>query len=107
MSHLPMPIHADEDAPVDWFSLQVGTTQNVKGSWFNDWFTGHLNYQIEHHLWPTMPRHNYYKVSHRVKALAEKHGLEYRVHGSLEACFDIVEKLGEVSEKYVLWKKEK
>ena len=27
-----------------------------------DWLWGGLNYQIEHHLFPTMPRHNLKKV---------------------------------------------
>ena len=30
------------------FSLQVLATCNVEQSFFNDWFTGHLNFQIEH-----------------------------------------------------------
>ena len=42
---------------------QVNATCNVEGGPFNDWFTGHLNYQIEHHLFPTMPRHNYSTVA--------------------------------------------
>ncbi|KAG8131113.1 putative Fatty acid desaturase 1 protein, partial [Naja naja] len=47
----------------------LSATCNVDHSWFNDWFTGHLNFQIEHHLFPTMPRHNYYKVAPLVKSL--------------------------------------
>jgi len=104
MSHLPMPIFKDSDndwnAHKDWFSLQIATTQNVEPGWFNDWFTGHLNYQIEHHLWPTMPRHNYYAIHKRVKALAAKHGFEYRQRGIFQACCDIVDKLDVVAEAY-------
>lgn len=103
MSHLPMPVHADEDAPVEWFSLQIGTTQNVAGCWFNDWFTGHLNYQIEHHLWPTMPRHHYSSVCKRVEAVARKHGFDYRTRTMFEACCDIVDKLDVVAEAYDEW----
>jgi fatty acid desaturase len=29
-------------------SLQLKATCNIERSWFNDWFTGHLNMQIEH-----------------------------------------------------------
>merc|ERR1712151_538498 len=100
MSHLPMPISSDKDSEKDWFSLQVTTTQNVHGGLFNDWFTGHLNYQIEHHLWPTMPRHNYYAVAPRVKALCEKHGLKYTSRGLFQAFCDIVHKLDVVAEHY-------
>lgn len=30
------------------FSLQIVATCNIEQSFFNDWFTGHLNFQIEH-----------------------------------------------------------
>lgn len=29
-------------------SLQLAATCNVEQSFFNDWFSGHLNFQIEH-----------------------------------------------------------
>lgn len=46
MSHLPMAI--DRDQNLNWFRLQLSTTCNVEQSFFNDWFSGHLNFQIEH-----------------------------------------------------------
>ncbi len=39
----------------------------------------YLNFQIEHHLFPSMPQYNHPKIAHRVKALFEKHGVEYDV----------------------------
>lgn len=35
---------------------QVLTSRNVRGGVLTDWFLGGLNYQIEHHLFPSMPR---------------------------------------------------
>ena len=32
------------------------TSRNVRGGWFADQLLGGLNYQIEHHLFPNMPR---------------------------------------------------
>nr|XP_020767991.1 fatty acid desaturase 2-like protein FADS2P1 isoform X2 [Odocoileus virginianus texanus] len=46
MSHIPMKISREENQ--DWLSTQVLATCNVEQSFFNDWFTGHLNFQIEH-----------------------------------------------------------
>ncbi|NXU15762.1 FADS1 desaturase, partial [Pardalotus punctatus] len=46
MNHIPM--HIDYDKNVDWFSTQLQATCNVHQSFFNDWFSGHLNFQIEH-----------------------------------------------------------
>jgi fatty acid desaturase len=35
---------------------QVLTSRNIRGGALTDWFLGGLNYQIEHHLFPSMPR---------------------------------------------------
>uniref|UniRef100_U3ILC1 Fatty acid desaturase 1 n=1 Tax=Anas platyrhynchos platyrhynchos TaxID=8840 RepID=U3ILC1_ANAPP len=88
MNHIPM--HIDYDKNVDWFSTQLQATCNVHQSLFNDWFSGHLNFQIEHHLFPTMPRHNYWKVAPLVKSLCAKHGIEYHCKPLLTAFADIV-----------------
>eukprot|EP01127_Copromyxa_protea_P006732 TRINITY_DN16723_c0_g1_i1.p1 TRINITY_DN16723_c0_g1~~TRINITY_DN16723_c0_g1_i1.p1 ORF type:complete len:441 (-),score=64.93 TRINITY_DN16723_c0_g1_i1:12-1334(-) len=91
MNHFPM--HMNLDRKDDWVTSQLRSTQNVNPSYFNNWFTGHLNYQIEHHLFPTMPRHNYHKISDRVQALCKKHGLVYTSKGLLEAFADVVRAL--------------
>jgi fatty acid desaturase len=78
-------------------------TCNVEKSLFNDWFTGHLNFQIEHHLFPTMPRHNLYKIQPQVRALCAKHRIPYKLKSLPEAFGDIVRSLkrsGEVWEKH-------
>lgn len=46
MNHIPM--HIDHDRNVDWVSTQLQATCNVHQSAFNNWFSGHLNFQIEH-----------------------------------------------------------
>ena len=46
MSHIPMEINEDQEW--DWVTANTVTTTNVTPGLFNDWFTGHLNYQIEH-----------------------------------------------------------
>ncbi|XP_070660370.1 fatty acid desaturase 2-like protein FADS2B isoform X2 [Bos indicus] len=91
MSHIPMKISIEEKQ--DWFSSQVLATCNVEQSFFNDWFTGHLNLQIEHHLFPTMPRHNYHKVAPLVKSLCAKHGLPYVNKPILKAFGDVIRAL--------------
>ncbi|XP_043373574.1 acyl-CoA (8-3)-desaturase-like isoform X2 [Dermochelys coriacea] len=98
MNHIPM--HIDYDKNVDWFSTQLQATCNVHQSLFNDWFSGHLNFQIEHHLFPTMPRHNYWKVAPLVKSLCAKHGIEYQSKPLLTAFADIVHSLKDSGE---LW----
>ncbi|KAM5291884.1 acyl-CoA 6-desaturase-like [Ctenodactylus gundi] len=91
MNHIVMDV--DWDRHRDWFSSQLAATCNVEQSFFNDWFTGHLNFQIEHHLFPTMPRHNLHKVAPLVKALCAKHGIEYKEKPLLRAMGDIIRSL--------------
>ncbi len=54
-NHKGMPIIA-RDAKLDFFSKQVRTSRNVAGGWWATWLMGGLNYQIEHHLFPSMAR---------------------------------------------------
>jgi fatty acid desaturase len=46
------------------------------GGWVN-WWMSYLNYQIEHHLFPSMPQFRHPQVSPRVKELFKKHNVEY------------------------------
>jgi fatty acid desaturase len=54
-NHKGMPVIA-KDAKLDFFSKQVRTSRNVSGGWWATWLMGGLNYQVEHHLFPNMPR---------------------------------------------------
>ncbi len=54
-NHKGMPVIAS-DAKLDFFSKQVRTSRNISGGWWASWLMGGLNYQIEHHLFPSMPR---------------------------------------------------
>lgn len=87
-NHIPMEIDEDKAAP--WLPLQLTATCNVEKGVFNDWFTGHLNFQIEHHLFPTMPRHNLYKIAPLAKSLCEKHNIPYVVKPLYTAFKDVV-----------------
>ncbi|XP_062973093.1 acyl-CoA (8-3)-desaturase-like [Elgaria multicarinata webbii] len=91
MNHIPM--HIDYDSNMDWVSTQIQATCNVNQSFFNDWVTGHLNFQIEHHLFPTMPRHNFWKVAPLVKSLCAKHGIDYQSKPLLNGFADILHSL--------------
>jgi delta8-fatty-acid desaturase len=59
--------------------LQLYTTRNMKPSMFIDWLWGGLNYQIEHHLFPMMPRHHLSEVMPLVKEWCRENELPYMV----------------------------
>lgn len=73
-NHNSMEIYS---TPKDFYTSQIISTRDVRFSAFHDWFTGGLNVQIEHHLFPTMPRHNLWKIAKEVQGICEKHGLTY------------------------------
>jgi fatty acid desaturase len=54
-NHIGMPI-VPRDVKLDFLSKQVRTSRNVSGGWWATVLMGGLNYQIEHHLFPAMPR---------------------------------------------------
>jgi len=60
---------------------------------------GYVNYQIEHHLFPTMPNYRNHLVAQRVKALAEKHNIPYIVYSYPEAVVKMLRNLGHVSKE--------
>uniref|UniRef100_A0A8C5CG77 Fatty acid desaturase 2 n=1 Tax=Gadus morhua TaxID=8049 RepID=A0A8C5CG77_GADMO len=91
MNHLPMNI--DHEKQQDWLSMQLSATCNIEQSCFNDWFSGHLNFQIEHHLFPTMPRHNYQVLAPLVRALCEKHSIPYQEKTLWRGVADVVRSL--------------
>ncbi|XP_034302423.2 acyl-CoA 6-desaturase isoform X3 [Magallana gigas] len=90
-NHIPMDI--DRDTAEPWIRLQMKATCDIEQSFFNDWFTGHLNFQIEHHLFPTMPRHNLYKIQPLVQSLCKKHGIPYQMKTLSQSFIDIVKSL--------------
>ncbi|MEY4477293.1 MAG: hypothetical protein RJA31_797 [Actinomycetota bacterium] len=63
-NHKGMPL-VPRDAKIDFFERQVLTSRNIRGSWLKDNLMGGLNYQVEHHLFPSMAR-PYLKKAHEI-----------------------------------------
>ena len=59
----------------------IGSVNYATGNDVVDFLHGWLNYQIEHHIWPSLPMSKYQQVQPRVKALCEKHGVPYVQEG--------------------------
>jgi len=87
----------NEEKPINFVELQLRTTKNSPPHFLMDWFAGGLNYQIEHHLFPTLPRHNLFKVSHLVKEFCEKNKLPYQSCGFFQGIVDLHKQLSLVA----------
>ncbi|KAI8806760.1 fatty acid desaturase-domain-containing protein [Cladochytrium replicatum] len=94
-----MPIFTvEESKDYGFYELQVVTGRDVKPTWFSDWFTGGLNYQIEHHMFPNIPRHNFHKVAPLVESLCRKHGVVYHRTGMLSGMSEVIGRLANVAQ---------
>ncbi|HEX2313170.1 MAG TPA: acyl-CoA desaturase [Thermomonospora sp.] len=69
----------------DHLRRQVLTSRNVRGGVVTDWLLGGLNYQIEHHLFPSVPRCNLRKVQPLVREHCRRVGLPYTETGLWES----------------------
>jgi len=87
----------DKDSQLDFLRQQVLTSRNVKAHPLTDFWYGGLNYQIEHHLFPTMPRNRLKEAQHIVKAYCEQHSIPYHETGVLQSYREILGYLHEVS----------
>jgi fatty acid desaturase len=87
-NHKGMPI-VPSGARVDFLHRQVLTSRNIRGGPLTDLAMGGLNYQIEHHLFPSMPRPNLRRAQPIVREFCRRHGVRY-VETSLTASFGIV-----------------
>jgi fatty acid desaturase len=95
-NHKGMPI-MDQDSPADFLRQQVLTSRNVKGSPLVDFWYGGLNYQIEHHLFPTMPRNNLRRAQPLVEAFCKGHTIAYCETSMLQSYKEILQFLHQVS----------
>ena len=75
-SHIGMAI-LPHDSRIDFFRRQVLTSRNVAGGRVASFAMGGLNYQIEHHLFPSMPRPNLHKVRPVVQNFCVNNAIEY------------------------------
>ena len=75
-NHKGMPILSPDDRS-DFLRRQVLTSRNVRGGWLTDLALGGLNYQIEHHLFPSMPRPALGRSQPLIMEFCRQHGLPY------------------------------
>lgn len=79
-NHKGMPIIGAEQK-LDYLRRQVVTSRNVRGGWFVDQLLGGLNYQVEHHLFPSMPRTHLRKAQRLVQTYCAQHRIPYTETG--------------------------
>ena len=94
-NHKGMPILSEDD-DTDFLRRQVLTSRNVRGGWLVDAMLGGLNYQIEHHLFPSMPSPSLRHARPIVQEHCRQYGLPYAETGLFDSYRQALRHLHEV-----------
>jgi fatty acid desaturase len=73
----------------EWYVRQMNGSANLEGGPLFHVLTGHLSFQIEHHLFPDIPASRYPELATRVRAICERYGQPYHT-GSFTRQFGSV-----------------
>jgi fatty acid desaturase len=82
---------------VDQLRRQILTARNVKSHPLTDFWFGGLNYQVEHHLFPSMARNKLKEAQATVKAFCQAHAIAYCETSIWQAYREILRYLHHVS----------
>ena len=92
-----------EDKHLLWFEYALDHTVNISTkSQMVTWIMGYLNFQIEHHLFPSMPQYKNAIAAKSVRAFCEKWSpdLKYIEHSYFEAWWLMLSNLNRVGKHY-------
>ena len=99
VSHVSEDIFFDGPHKVDFVENQYRSTRDFKCSNpLFEYLAGGMNYQVEHHLFPTMPRYKYPALTKVLKKFADDHGLTYRVESDVSILRRTINMLKRVAE---------
>lgn len=83
----PAPLPGTTRIEEAWAVHQAANTVDfARGNRSLSWLLGGLNFQIEHHLFPTICHVNYPPISGVVEKTCREFGVPYHVHSSLRAA---------------------
>jgi len=95
LSHTHLPV-VGEDQHVHWVEYAVNHTTNITPHPCTNWWMSYLNYQIEHHLFPSMPQYHMPKVGPIVRKWCKENGLNYDERDYFACAYDTLKNLHDV-----------
>ena len=97
VGHNGMTVY-DADQRPGFAELQITTTRNVHDRFGAGWFMGGLHFQVEHHLFPFVPRHSLHKLRPIVEDMCKRHGVRYHATGLVEGSVEVLGYLDKVAQ---------
>jgi acyl-lipid Delta6-acetylenase / acyl-lipid (9-3)-desaturase len=106
LGHNGMATYSAATRP-DFWNLQVTTTRNITGGHgipqaFVDWFCGGLQYQVDHHLFPTLPRHNLKQTHGLISSFCKEWGVHYHEADLVDGNIEVLRHLADVSNEFLV-----
>lgn len=98
LSHFAMS-SADVGVHESFAQKMVRTTMDVDCPSWLDFIHGGLNFQVVHHLFPRLPRHNLRRAQPYVKEFCQDVGMPYVIFGFTRGNKEVISRLGEVAEQ--------
>ncbi len=89
----------EENMKLDFMLKQILTARNVESHWITDYWYGGLNFQIEHHLFPTMAENKLREAQKIIKQFCAEHRIPYyetSVVGSYVEIMQYLHRIGSV-----------
>jgi len=75
-------VHSCDEHTKDWAELQIRNSSNFKLPWIMTHILGGMNFQIEHHLFPSVHPMHYPSISKLVQAACKDFGIPYNCRSS-------------------------
>lgn len=94
-NHKGMPV-VGEGVPMSFLEQQVLTSRNVTGSVLTDIMLVGLNWQTEHHLFPSTPRNKLHRIAPLLKKVCAETGIAYTSTGFIDTNKAIIKQLHNV-----------
>lgn len=94
-NHKGMPL-LKKGSKMDFFNRQVLLSRNIKPSKVKDFLMGGLNYQVEHHLFPSMPRTSLKRTHVLLKQFCKENHVPFTIVGLFESYKIIIKYFDEI-----------
>ncbi len=94
-NHKGMPV-LDKENTLSFLHRQVVTSRNIFAHPVTDFFYGGLNYQIEHHLFPAMPRNKLKEAQEIIKPFCQVHSIPYHETSIFQSIKEILQHLYQI-----------
>lgn len=97
--HFPEGHHTFDESECEneskgqWYYRQILGSCNFEGNKLMQIMSGHLSFQVEHHLFPDIPSSRYQEISVRVKEICNKYNIPYNSAPMSEQYLSVVKKM--------------